>query len=124
MAGGSRTPRRTAFRATRGIRRDHELPLFGLASIRNVEARGRAFLEAAGRLVKAIIPGAKRRLDHAAKVFEKDCKRVQRHLKKVKVCKKHVYDVLLCLQRWGIPGRTLRLVREFLVGREGGLSIS
>ena len=105
----------------RGIRRDHELPLFGLASIHCVETRGRAFLEAAERLVKATIPGAKRRLDHAAKVFEKDCKRVERHLKKVKVCKKHVYDVLLCLQRWGIPGGTPRLVLEFLVGREGGL---
>ena len=105
----------------RGIRRDHELPLFGLATIHCVETRGRAFLEAAERLVKATIPGAKRRLDRAAKVFEKDCKRVERHLKKVKVCKKHVYDVLLCLQRWGIPGGAPRLVVEFLVGRNGGL---
>ena len=32
----------------RGIRRDHELPLFGLASIHCVETRGRAFLEATG----------------------------------------------------------------------------
>ena len=105
----------------RGIRRDHELPLFGLASIHCVETRGRAFLGAAERLVKATIPGAKRRLDRAAKVFEKDCKRVERHLKKVKVCKKHVYDVLLCLHRWGIPGGAPRVVLEFLVGREGGL---
>ena len=108
MAGGSRTP-------SRGIRRDHELPLFGLASIHSVETRGRAFLEAAGRLVKATIPGAKRRLDHAAKVFEKDCKRVERHLKKVKVCSRHKFDVLLCLQRWGIPGGSPRLVLEFLL---------
>ena len=87
-----------------------------------METRGRAFLEAAGRLLKATTPGAKRRLDHAAKVFEKkDCKGVQRHLKKIKVCRKHVYDVLLCLQRWGIPGGTPRLVLEFLIGREGGL---
>ena len=99
----------------RGIKRDHELPLFGLASIHSVETRGRAFLEAAGRLVKATIPGAKRRLDHAAKAFEKDCKRVERHLKKVKVCKKDVYDVVLCLQRWGIPGGTPWLVLEFMV---------
>ncbi len=99
----------------RGIRRDHELPLFGLASIHSVETRGRAFLEAAGRLVKATIPGAKRRIDHAEKVFEKDCKRVERHLKKVKVCSRHKFDVLLCLQRWGIPGGSPRLVLEFLL---------
>ena len=99
----------------RGIRRDHELPLFGLASIHCVETRGRAFLEAAEKLVKATIPGAKRRLDHAAKVFEKDCKRVERHLKRVKVCSRHKFEVLLCLQRWGIPGGSPRLVLEFLL---------
>ena len=87
---------------------------------RRKEEEYKAILEAAERLVKATIPGAKRRLDHAAKVFEKDCKRVERHLKRVKVCKKHVYDVLLCLHRWGIPGGTPRVVLEFLVGREGG----
>ena len=80
-----------------------------------METKGRAFLGAAGRLVKATIPGAKRRLDHAAKVFEKDCKRVERHLKKVKVCKKDVDDVVLCLQRWGIPGGAPWLVLEFMV---------
>ena len=99
----------------RNIRRDHELPLFRLASLHCVETRGRAFLEAAGKLVEATIPEAKKRLHSVSKVFEKDCRRVKRQLKRVRVCSKLKLEVLLCLHRWGIPGGNAWFVLEYLV---------
>ena len=51
----------------------------------------------------AVPPKAKRDLVRTAETFDKDCQRLQRHLKRVKVCPQDRLDVLLCLQRKGVP---------------------
>ena len=41
--------------------------------------------------------------------------RVERQLKRVRVRPKHKIEVLLCLQRRGVPNENARLVLEYLV---------
>ena len=87
----------------------------GIGSIHVLEASGRSFLIAAERLVEATTPRGKRQLDHTAKVFESNCKRVKRQLKRVKVDPVQKDQAMLCLLHVGLPKGSAHLVLSFLV---------
>jgi len=99
----------------RGVRRSNKLYLAGVASIHDLETSGRAFIAAVDNLVQTALPKAKRDLVRTAEVFDKDCQRLERQLKRVKVCARDRLDVLLCLQRQGLPSALGRSVLCFLV---------
>ena len=99
----------------RGIKREKVMPLAGIGSIHVLETCGRSFITAAERLVEATTPRGKRQLDHTAKVFESDCKRVDRQLERVKVDPQHKAHALLCLMRVGLAKESAGLVLSFLV---------
>ena len=100
---------------TKGVRRCNKLFLAGVASIHDLETSGRAFIAAVENLSTAVPPKAKRDLVRTAETFDKDCQRLQRQLKRVKVCPRDRLDVLLCLQRRGVPNVIGRSVLTFLV---------
>ena len=100
----------------KGVRRCNKLYLAGVASIHELETSGRAFIAAAvENLADAVPSEAKRNLVRTAKTFDKDCQRLERQLKRVKVCPQDRLDVMLCLQRQGVPSAVGQLVLRFLV---------
>ena len=99
----------------RGVRRCNKLYLAGVASIHDLETSGRAFIAAVENLSETVPPKAKRDLVRIAKTFDKDCQRLERQLKRIKVCPRDRLDVLLCLQRVGVPNAVGRSVLAFLV---------
>ena len=99
----------------KGIKREKVMPLAGIGSIHVLEACGRPFTTAAERLVEATTPRGKRRLDHTAKVFESDCKRIDRQLKRLKVDPNQKAHAVLCLLRAGLPRESASIVLSFLV---------
>ena len=99
----------------RGVKRNSELYLAGVASLHDLETSGRGFIEAVGALVERARPESKRNLVRTAKVFDKDCQRLERQLKRVKVCPRDRWDALLCLQRKGLPSALGKSVLEFLM---------
>jgi hypothetical protein len=99
----------------KGIKRSKVMPLAGIGSIHVLEASGRSFLIAAERLVEATTPRGKRQLDRTAKVFESNCKRVDRQLKRVKVDPAQKDHAMLCLLHVGMPKESAYLVLSFLV---------
>ena len=100
---------------SKGVRRCNRLYLAGVASIHDLETTGRAFIAAVANLSDIMPPKAKRELVRTAQTFDKDCQRLERQLKRVKVCPQDRLDVLLCLQRKGVPSVVGRSVLEFLV---------
>ena len=66
-------------------------------------------------LSKTVPPKAKRDLVRTAETFDKDCQRLERQLKRVKVCPQDRLEVLLCLQHKGVPSVVGRSVLAFLV---------
>ena len=99
----------------KGVRRCNKLYLAGVASIHDLETSGRAFITAVENLADTVPPQAKRDLVRTAVAFDKDCQRLYRQLRRVKVCAQDRLDVLLCLQRRGVPSVLGRSVLEFLV---------
>ena len=102
----------------RGIRRRKVLPLGGVASIHDLENTGQSLLVAARTLAEAAAQpggGAQKRLDCTRKVFARDCRQVLRQLKRVEVDSQQKSDVLLCLQRAGLPRENAALVLAFVV---------
>ncbi len=96
------------------MRRSNELYLAGVASLHDLETSGRGFIEAVGALVERARPESKRSLCRTSKMFDKDCQRLERQLKRVKVCPRDRLDVLLCLRRKGLPGVLGRPVLDYL----------
>ncbi len=97
------------------MRRSNELYLAGVASLHDLETSGRGFIEAVGALVERARPESKRNLVRTSKMFDKDCRRLERQLKRVKVCQRDCLDVLLCLRQKGLPGGLGDQVLAFLV---------
>ena len=97
------------------VRRSNALFLAGVASIHDVERNGRAFADAVTQIVSRVRPKAKDNLIRTTKVFDKDCRRLERALRQVKVCRRDRAEVLLCLQRKGLPAPLATAVLEFLV---------
>ena len=97
------------------VRRSQALYLAGVASIHDVERSGRAFAHAVTQVVAIVRPKAKANLVRTTKVFDKDCQRLERALKQVKVCARDRLELLLCLQRKGLPSPVATSVFEFLV---------
>lgn len=99
----------------KGVRRDNSLYLAGVASIHDLEASGRRFIEAVDCLVEKARPQSKIALVKSSRTFDKDCRRLERHLKRVKVCARDRINVLLCLQRKGVPAVLAPRVLSYLV---------
>ncbi len=99
----------------RGMKREKIMPLAGIGSIHVLEACGRSFIAAASRLAEETAPHGKRRLDRTAKLFDSDCRRVDRQLKRIKVDPAQKAYVVLCLLRSGIPKESASIVLSFLV---------
>ena len=99
----------------KGIKREKMLPLAGIGSIHVLEACGRSFITAASRLAEATAPRGKRRLNHTAKVFDSDCRRIDRQLKRIKVDPAQKAHAVLCLLRSGLPTESASIVLSFLV---------
>ena len=89
--------------------------LAGVASIHDVKRSGRAFADAVTHIVSKARPKAKDNLVRKAKVFDKDCQKLERALKQVKVCAQDRVELLMCLHRKGLPSPIARAVFEFLV---------
>ncbi len=100
---------------SKGVRRCNKLYLASVASIHDLETSGRAFIAAVDNLSETVPPKAKRDLVRTAETFDKDCQRLERQLKRVKVCPQDRLDVLLCLWRKGVPNVVGRSVLSFLV---------
>ena len=100
---------------SKGVRRCNKLYLAGVASIHDLETTGRAFIAAVENLSQTMPSRAKRDLVRTAETFDKDCQRLERQLKRVRVCARDRVDVLLCLQRTGLPGALGRTVMSYLV---------
>ena len=100
---------------SKGVRRCNKLYLAGVASIHDLEMSGRAFIAAVENLTETVPPKAKRDLVRTAETFDKDCQRLERQLKRVKVCPQDRLEVLLCLQRKSVPSVVGRSVLAFLV---------
>ena len=98
----------------RGIHRSHKLYLAGVASLHDVESSGRGFANAVNQLVEKVRPKSKPNLLRKAKLFDKDCQRLDRQLKRIKICNWDRINVLLCLRRKGMPGPLGGLVLDFL----------
>ncbi len=98
----------------RGIRRSHKLYLAGVASLHDLERSGRGFANAVNQLVEKVRPKSKPNLLRKAKLFDKDCQRLDRQLKRIKICNRDRINVLLCLGRQGMPGPLGGLVLDFL----------
>lgn len=99
----------------RGVRRSHELYLAGVASLHDLETCGKRFATAVNCLVDTVRPKAKGNLLKRTKLFEKDCRRLERQLHRVKVCPRDRMHVLLCLGRKGVPGPVGTVVLKYLV---------
>ena len=99
----------------KGIKREKVMPLAGIGSIHALETRGRSFITAAEQLAEATTPRGKRRLEQTAKIFESDCKRVDRQLKRIRVDPKQKAHAVLCLLRTGLPKESANIVLSFLV---------
>ena len=97
------------------VRRSKSMFLAGVASIHDVERSGRAFAEAVTQIVSRVRPKAKDNLVRTAKLFDKDCRRLERALQQVKICARDRAEVLLCLQHKGLPAPLATAVLEFLV---------
>ena len=97
------------------VRRSKSLFLAGVASIHDVERSGRAFAESVTQIVSRVRPKAKDNLVRTSKLFDKDCQRLERALQQVKVCTRDRAEVLLCLQRKGLPAPLATAVLHFLV---------
>ena len=102
-------------RIDKHVRRNKSLFLAGVASIHDVERSGRAFAESVTQIVSRVRPKAKDNLVRTAKLFDKDCRRLERALRQVKICTRDRAEVLLCLQRKGLPAPLATAVLEFLV---------
>ena len=99
----------------KGVRRNNSLHLAGVASIHDLEVSGRRFIEAVDCLVEQARPEAKTGLVKTKREFDKDCRRLACHLKRVKVCARDRINVLLCLQRKGLPAALAPCVLRYLV---------
>ena len=99
----------------KGVRRCNELYLAGVASIRDLELAGRGFVNAVSGVVGNANTRAKRSLVATSKLFDKDCRRLDKHLKRIKVHRRDCLEVLLCLHRQGLPGGVCKVVFDCLV---------
>ena len=97
------------------VRRSNYLFLAGVASIHDVERSGRAFAESVTNIVSRVRPKAKDKLVRTEKLFDKDCRRLERALRQVKVCTRDRAEVLPCVQRKGLPAPLATAVLDFLV---------
>ena len=99
----------------RGIKRRKIMPLAGVGAIHELEPTGWSLLIAASTLAEARAPEARKRIDSTVRAFAHDCKRVLKQLNRITVDPQHKIDVLLCLQRAGLPSESAVLVLAFLV---------
>ena len=99
----------------KGVRRSNTLHLQGVASIRDVERRGKSFADAILRIAEGARPKAKRSLVRTAKLFDKDCETLERALKRVKIRSRDRVEFFLCMQRKGLPTPVAEVVLEYLV---------
>ena len=99
----------------KGVRRSNTLYLQGVASIRDVERRGKSFADAVLRIAEGARPKAKRSLVRTAKLFDKDCETLERALKRVKIRRRDRVEFFLCMQRKGLPTPVAEVVLEYLV---------
>lgn len=100
---------------SKGLQRRKIIDLVDLACMHALETSGRSLLFAVSKLEDASHTGSKRLLDETTKAFEKDCKRMRRQLKRIKICPKQILAVLLCLQRVGLPCETSTAILDYLV---------
>ena len=88
--------------------RTKRLNLTSVACLHILEPTGKNFLASVGNLLDVPPASTKRKL-------EKDCERMQRHLKRIKICPRQKLGVLLCLQHVGFPRETSSAILQFLV---------
>ena len=88
--------------------RRKSLNLTSVACLHILEPTGKIFLASVGSLLDVPQASTKKKL-------EKDCERMQRHLKRIKICPKQKVGVLLCLQHVGLPRETSSAILQFLV---------
>ena len=100
---------------SKSVRRSKTLYLEGVASIRDVERCGKGFADAVTRIVEEVRPKAKGSLVKRAKLFDKDCQRLERALKRVTICRRDRLAFHLCMQRKGLPAPLADAVLEYLV---------
>ena len=91
------------------------MDLAEIACMHTLETSGRSLIAAVSKLAEGPHTSSKRFLDETTKVFEKDCQRIQRQLKRIKICPKQKVAVLLCLQRVGLPRETSTTILQYLV---------
>ena len=94
------------------------LDLAEIACMHTLETSGQALIAAVSALMEGPHTrdrGSKRPLDETTKVFEKDCQRMRRQLKRIKICQKQKVAVHLCLQRVGLPRVISTTILEYLV---------
>ena len=89
---------------SQGCQRKKIMKLTELACIHILETSGRSFLAAVDALGSET--SNKWKLHETTKVFEKDCQRMRKQLKRIKICPKQKLGVLLCLQHVGLPRET------------------
>ncbi len=87
----------------KGSRRSNQLFLAGLHSMHELKSSGRCFIDAVHNLVDRVRPKAKRNLVRTAKLFDKDCRRLEKQLKRVQIRQEDRLSVLMCLRRRGLP---------------------
>ena len=80
-----------------------------------METGGKRFAEAVAHLVEQTRPKSKPNLVKKQKLFEKDCRRLDRQLGRTQVDRRDRLNVLLCLRRGGLPTTAGALVLRFLV---------
>ena len=101
------------YRISTDCQRKKIMNLTELAYIHILETSGRSFLEAVCTNLNDC--ASKRKLDQTTKLFDKDCQRIQRQLKRIKICSKQKMGLLLCLLRVGLPSGVSTMILQFLV---------
>ena len=98
----------------KGSRRSNKLFLAGLHSMHEFETSGRCFIDAVHNLVARARPKAKRDLVRTAKLFDKDCRRLEKQLKRIQIRQEDLLGVLMCLWKRGLPCVIGRSVLTYL----------
>ena len=65
--------------------------------------------------MEATTPRGKRRLQQTAKIFESDCKRIDRQIKRVRMDPNQKAHAVLCLLRAGLLKESASIVLSFLL---------
>ena len=98
---------------SQGCQRKKIMNLAELACIHILETSGRSYLASVAALGTGTSNAWK--LDETTKVFEKDCQRMQKQLKRIQICHKQKVGVLLCLRHVGLPREMSATILKFLL---------